>query len=145
MKIRTATPADQAALIELGREFSAEAGLPDVDPESLEITLETLMSDGILKVAENGSIQGAAGALVFPMYWNHNELIAQELFWFLRPKYRSGFTGVKLLFALENAAREQGAKRIMMLCLDSLNGDKVASIYERLNYVPQERTYAKWL
>lgn len=145
MKVRDAEQSDIVALVQLGKEFADAAGLPDVDSESLQITLNNLMQDGILKVAENGSVQGAAGALVFPMYWNRYEMVAQELFWFLRPEYRNGSTGIKLLFALENAARAQGAKRIMMLCLDALEGDRVASIYQRLGYAPQERTYVKWL
>ena len=145
MIIRDATVEDFPDIEIIGGEFAEAAGQPEVDSESLRESLGNLLNGGILKVAENGSIQGVAGALVFPAYWNRNEIMAQELFWFLRPEYRGTSTGLKLLISLENSAREKGAKRLMMLCLDALDGDKIASMYERLDYEPQERTYVKWL
>lgn len=145
MRIRDATIDDFDEMVVLGREFAKVAGQPEVDKESLEYSFLNLMENGILKVAENGAIQGGAGALVFPAYWNQHEMMAQELFWFLRPEYRGGSTALKMLISLENEAKVKGAKRLMMICLDELDGAKIASMYERLGYESQERTFVKWL
>jgi len=145
MIVRDATESDLAALEQIGREFTAAAGMPDIDPESLRATLTGLITEqsGILKVADNGAVTGALGALIFPHYWNAGEIVCQELFWWVFPKFRGSSAGMKLLTAVEASAKQKGAKRMMMLCLDAVNGEQVGQMYERLGYQPQERTFAK--
>lgn len=129
----------------MGREFVAAANQPAVDDESLTQTLAQLSEHGVLKVAENGSVCGVIGALVFPNYWNVNELIAQELFWWVDEAARGTSAGVRLLSAAEDACRDRGAKKLLMLCLNDLDGDRVAQMYQRRGYEPQEQAYRKVL
>ncbi len=145
MIVRDATEDDYDDLLRMGREFVAEAGRGEIDDDTLLMTLESLKEQGILKVCENGTVCGAAGALVFPHYWNRGEMIAQELFWWVDEAKRGTSAGLRLLVALENEARDLGAKELLMLCLERVDGDKVANMYERLGYEPLERTYTKEL
>lgn len=143
MIVRDAEIDDFDALQEMGAEFVKAAGQPEVNPETLLATLSALKESGILKVAESGSVVGVAGALVFPHYWNANELVAQELFWWVDESHRGTSAGIRLLNALEAAAKERGAKKIMMLCLEAINPDKVERLYRKMGYEPQERTFCK--
>jgi len=143
--VRDATEEDWPELERIGRAFTKAAGMPDVDAASLQATLRMLMDSGILKVAVNGSVCGVAGAVLFPYYWNVRELVAQELFWYVDIDHRGGRAALMLLDAMERSARERGARKLMMLCLDELNPDGVERLYLRRGYKPQERTYAKEL
>ena len=145
MIIRDATEDDFLDLVSIGSDFAAAAGMPEVDVDTLVTTLRTLMDSGVLKVAENGEIAGTIGALVFPHYWNVNEVVAQELFWWIREEYRGTSAGIRLLNACEKECQGMGAKKLMMLCLDNLDGDKVANLYRRRGYEPQEQTFIKVL
>lgn len=143
MIIRDATLDDFDDLERLGRDFALAAGQVDVDSETLAFTIGNLIDSGILKVAVNGSVVGCIGALVFPHWWNANAIVAQELFWFVDEPYRGSSAGLRLLSALENEAKDRGASQLMMICLDDLDGDKLAKMYIKLGYVPQEQTFVR--
>lgn len=145
MHIRDAKITDFSDLERMGIAFARAAGQVDVDSDTLASTVGNLMKNGILKVVENGSVIGCIGALVFPHWWNKNEIVAQELFWWLDEEYRGTSAGIKLLIELEKEAKSRGAEKLMMLCLDDLNGNKMANMYSKLGYVPQERTFTKVL
>lgn len=145
MIIRDADSNDFGDLERMGISFAKAAGLVDVNSETLMQTLQSLSDNGILKVAVNGSVIGCVGALVFPHWWNHNEIVAQELFWWVDEDHRGGSAALRLLTALEKTAKEHGASKLMMLCLDDLDGKKVAGMYSRLGYVPQEQTFVREL
>lgn len=140
MIVRDANGSDAEALLRMGQEFAHAAKLPAVDGDSLMLTLQNLP---ILKVAENGAVCGVAGAMVYPHFWNAHELVAQELFWWVDPQARGSRAAVMLLQAMEDAAKAAGAKRMIMACLDSLEGEHVAALYTRKGYVPQERSFHK--
>jgi hypothetical protein len=67
-------------------------------------------------------------------------LTAMELFWWVEPNRRGGYTALKLLRTGEAWAKAQGAERIYMVVptpevaalLEKLNYDYVESIYQRL-------------
>ena len=78
-----------------------------------------------------------------PHYWNEKELIAQELFWWVTEDHRGTSAGIRLLFALEKQAKQMGAKKLIMACLDGLDGKRVAKMYGKLGYVPQDQNFVK--
>jgi len=143
MIIRDAEMNDFDAIKRLAIAFAHDARQIDVDPETLAFTVKGLIESGIFKVAVNGSVIGGAGALVFPHWWNASELVAQELFWFVDEDYRNTSAGIRLLLALEESAKSMGAKKMMMLCLEELDGEKVSKMYHKLGYAPQEQTFVK--
>ena len=127
----------------MGVAFAKAAELPDVDIDTLYKSVENLIENGILKVSENGAICGCAGALVFPHYWNEEEIIAQELFWWVDEISRHGTAAIRLLNAMEQSAKAKGARSRVMLALESLTPDVVESVYRKRGYVPQERAFIK--
>lgn len=129
----------------MGHAFAKAAKQPPVDLQTLQKTLDQLREVGILKVAENGSLCGVLGALCFPNFWNENEIIAQELFWWVDIPARGTSAGIRLLQAVEDECRDRGAKKLLMLALDDLEGEKVAGLYRKRGYEPQERSFRKLL
>ena len=140
MIVRDATRDDYTDILEMGRSFARAAGQPELIDDA---AIQVLDSLPILKVAENGSIVGMASAMVYPHYWNPDVMVAQELWWWVKEDARGTRAGLMLLDELEKAAKECGASKLMMLCLDDLDGDRVGQIYLRRGYKPQERTFTK--
>lgn len=110
-------------------------------------TLERMCAapEAILLVAErDGRLIGMAGGLVSPLYFNHDHLTGQELFWWIDPKER-GSIGVRLLETLENEARARGCQSWAMIALDKVDPERTARIYERRGYRASERSFIKRL
>lgn len=105
--------------------------------------LKTFISLPILLVDDQR--RGMAGAAVFPAFMDEQTLLAQELFWWVAPEHRGSGIAIELLDAMEAAARAAGAKALLMLCIDRLEGKRVAQIYQRRGYAPAERTFVRKL
>lgn len=86
-----------------------------------------------------------AGAALFPSFFDAQTLMAQELFWWVGEEHRRSGVAVQLLDAVEAAARRMGAKVLLMLCIDQLDGERVAQIYKRRGYKPAERLFMRRL
>lgn len=127
----------------MARAFTDAAGLPG-DDDSMATTLRTLMDAGGLFVTGD-PVHGMAGALVYPAYFNTSRVAAQELFWWVDPAARRSGAGRALLASIESYARENGAHTLTMICLDDLDGDRVAEFYRSEGYRPLERNFMKVL
>ena len=140
--MRDATLSDIPDLLAMGERFAAAIGLNDTvgyDPASVERLFRTLIEsdDGILIMADGG----AAGGLVHPSLFNNEHRTGQELFWWVDPDKRG--QGVKLMAALEDAARAKGAASWMMSTMDALDHEGAARVYERRGYRATDRNYLK--
>ncbi len=140
--IRDATHDDIPVMVEMGKRFADAARLEQiagVDEASLRFTLQHLIDsdNGILLTGE-GCV---AGGMVVPAYWNAHHLTGQELFWWVDPEHRG--VGVLLLDALENTAREMGAKSWGMITLDAIRPKATGRLYERRGYRLTEHAYVK--
>lgn len=152
MNIRDAKPDDVKALIEMGRAFFDEAGMPErfralgvpdlaFCPESFVLSCEMLAEKGILLVAESGGeVVGMLGAALSPALWNLRVGIAHECWWYVRPDKRKG-VGVALLKAYEQKAAERGVVLSAMVAEHGLRGDAVGRLYRAKDYVPAETVY----
>lgn len=146
--IRPADERDIPTLLRMGHYFFDEAEMGDVteyDPGSMERTFRHLIdgASGILLVADvSGAVVGAAGALLYPHYFNTDSLTGQEIFWWVAPEHRKG-VGAPLLDAMESAAMAAGAVSFSMVSLASLRSDALDRVYRRRGYRPSERTYIK--
>lgn len=151
MRIRPATPADRARLVEMAVRFINESGyralLTPSEPHIgrlVDILLEGNVADGVRSVfvAEGQSgpmgMIGLAGS-PHPM---SGELTAGELAWWLEPEARGGITAARMLHVAETWAAEQGARSIDMI---APVGTKVGALYERRGYVAMETMYRKAL
>ena len=143
--IRLAENKDIPLMLAMGQRFfdasgyGSETEFNAEDTEQLFIKLmdaHSLLTDG-----EGGMI----GFVVFPMFMNTSHVIAQELFWWVDEEKRSSKLGLNLLKAAEATAKELGAKSLLMLSLNDLNGEKVNKLYESLGYTKREQTYMRSL
>lgn len=140
--IRLATPDDIDQIAVLGERFIGESHyrkLIGINPEALRAVAEMLIREehGLLLVDEfYGELAGMIGmiATVHPTSW---EPVASELFWYVPPEVRGG--GLKLLFAAEQWARENGCRRCIMVSPSA----RVGMIYARLGYSELETSWIK--
>lgn len=142
--IRPATESDIPALVEMGRRFFDASGYEDIteyDPETVTRTFHLLMNGGVLLVVDSDGVVGAAGAMVYPFYFNAAHMTGQELFWWVDPEYRG--VGNDLRKALETAVQEKGAKSFSMIALERLNPELVGALYRRAGYRASEHSYIK--
>lgn len=147
--IRPATHSDIPEIARLGEEFHAQAGWSDVFSYSVEdcaVSLEEFMRSGafICLVADEGAIVGMASGLVCPVYFNRAHLSGEELFWWVS-KDAPQMTGIRLLEALEGAARDRGCQSWQMKSVDRLSGDRMAKLYRRRGYRASEHSFIKRL
>lgn len=94
---------------------------------------------GIFKESE---LCGGIGGIVFPDP-NTGDIIATEMFWYVKPEYRKGIAPLKLLQYYEAWAIEKGAKRIMMVCLTLLQNNRLTKLYDRYGYKKIETHFIK--
>lgn len=138
--IRDATYDDIPQLLAMGERFAEATGLSDIIPYDAA-TVENLFrllidgDNGILLITDGGAV----GALMFPAMINANHITAQELFWWVDPDKRGH--GVRLMRALEEAARERGAQSLMMSTIGALDNDGLAAFYERNGYRRADRNF----
>lgn len=135
--IRNATLEDIPHLVELGRRFIAAAG-QDYRADVATATLEQLVSNETAVLLVNENLTAMLGGVLYPYFFN-GERVAQELFWWAEG------SGLKLLEAFEQWAKDNDARAVLMVCLEALSPERVSRIYERRGYVPLERTFMKEL
>lgn len=147
--IRAATYGDLPEIARLGRAFFDQAGWADVleyDEADCEASLRLFMDSGlaIILVADIGGIVGMTGGIVSPVYFKRDHLSGEELFWWVSEQAPQT-TGIKLLAALEDAARQRGCVTWQMKSLARLNGERMGKLYERRGYRASEHSYIKRL
>lgn len=146
--IRPATQSDIPGIARLGKQFHAKAGWSEVSYSEADCaaSLEMFMSSGVFIgfVADEGSISGMIGGVVSPVYFNQSHMSGEELFWYVSPDAPQ-LTGIRLLDAMENAARERGCKTWQMKSLARLGGERMTALYERRGYRASEHLFIKEL
>lgn len=143
--IREATCEDMPALLDIAQRFFAEteySQFTTFSDEATQKTLEHLIEgeDGIILVLDIDGVKGVVGGLVYPFYMSE-DLTGQELFWWCEVKSE----GLSLLDAIEEAAKEKGAKTFTMMSLDNLSPERLDKIYLAKGYTRSEHTYIRSL
>lgn len=141
--MRLATQQDKRELFRMGYDFYQKSGYADVgewDEATFNQTLDHLIELGSLVIADGGMI----GWLTFPVFMTGTP-VAQELFWWVDEDRRDSGVGMELLRKAESLAKEQGAVKMLMLCLDDLEPGKAEAIYGKMGYEPRERTFMRTL
>jgi GNAT superfamily N-acetyltransferase len=119
----------------MGEEFIRSAG-QEYDAEIATETLQVLIEGDTSVVLVNDDCTAMIGGLTYRHFFN-TERVASEVFWWAK----SG--GMELLKAFEAWAKEQGASRVMMVCLHALEPERVARIYARRGYEPLEHSFVR--
>lgn len=150
--VSNASVVDVPALHRLGKAFHAAAQLERFaawDLESFDLTVSSLLMGevpGALLVVRDGSglAHGMAGMVLFPLYFNRNVMVIQELFIFVEEEWRFG-AGQALIRRLEEIGRGAGASLAMIGALSGLRDGAVAKLYSRAGYTPMEHSFVKRL
>ncbi len=144
--IREAIKTDIKDIVKLGVSFFEEAKIdltPSFSQEKASTVISSMVKNDkcILYVAENneGDTVGMIGGVVSE-HWFSDEVVAQELFWYVLPDYRAG-VGSQLLAAMEGRAKELGVSLVAMVDL----GEKspVDILLRRRGYSIYEKTYVR--
>jgi GNAT superfamily N-acetyltransferase len=144
MRVRPAEVVDYPRMVEMGAHFIAETMYRDhafYDPAQVETAFGSLLqhhSVVSLVAEENGVLVGMVAGMIQP-HMLYGEITATELFWWAEPSARP--TGLKLLKAFEELARERGAKKVLMIAPSA----RVEKLYQRLGYRHHEAVYEKSL
>lgn len=114
--IRQATRYDKTRVIELMKMFRAESPIHEFISEDNEEYWSRLLDNifagaGAVFLADD---KGLLMCMVMPTIWNDKILALHELAWYVKPEYRGGTTGFKLLKAYldyAEAMKESGRVR----------------------------------
>ena len=127
-------------------EFFEEGKLPGrFDPEVFVETWRALLMTGracLLAIEREGVLDGGLGGILYPDP-NDGVTVATEMFWYVRQGHRG--QGLRLLRAFEQWSRGQGARRIIMVHLLTLQPEELRRLYRRLGYHDAEVHYLKEL
>ena len=99
----------------------------------------------ILSCKDNGKLIGITGGLLFPLYFNANYKVAQELWWWVEQDKRGSECGKLLYNALESWAKHKQANAFFMIALEDEKVDTMAKVYKRKGFKGMERTFIKEL
>jgi len=149
--VRRATVEDIPSYMDLAAAFVATTPVNHLIPFAREGTAAFVESaldneNMIVLVAEDeGELIGITAAIAYPMYFNPAKLVAQELWWYIKPDARGG-TASKLLFQkIEKWGMSKQAAAMFMIALDNDRVETMVKLYGRLGYAPTERAFVKGL
>lgn len=147
LAIKQIEPHDVPSLVHGAKMFFDEFNLPgEFNKESFILSWQKLlrMESGIILALckPDGKVMAAIGSVV-NFDFNTGEKIAVEMFYYALPDARG--KALRLLPAIEEAAKGRGCKRNWMLCLENERADGMKKFYERGGYVPKERLFMKEL
>ena len=94
-------------------------------------------------VAENGGIIGIAGVFVIPYFFNANELIGQEIFWWVDPPFRGTRAGIKLYKAMLDYTTARGGRISSMGSLEELDHKGLDKFYINRGFKRTDHNYMK--
>lgn len=138
---------DVPALAPLGQRFFDEFNLPgQFSKEKFVLGWQRLIRSGsgvvLALTTPDGRILATIGCAVSDDL-NTGDRMAVEMFFYALPEARGH--SIKLLPAMEEAARGRGCKRIWMIHLENDRSEGMKKLYERKGYRPQEHLYTKEL
>lgn len=145
--IRKAELKDIDSIKNLAKEFYEE-GLKEyglsLDLETLDETIKKFITDHIALVAQrNGEIVGAIGGMLTPSIFNKNQLIGQEVIWYLSKNQRKGLIGNNLINAFEDDCKRKGADFVAMMNIGNLYTAILDRFYKIKGYRLLENQYIK--
>lgn len=130
--VRLATEADIPQIVEWGREAhggSTYAGLVEFVPEDFEAACRHLMSDDDAVVLVSG--RGSLWMKRFPVYFNHAETFAHEVF----------FYATKGGDALRRAGQRWASGDLVTFSRNDATDPRLDALYRRAGLRPLEHTF----
>jgi hypothetical protein len=147
MTVRAGTAQDFLPCVLMAERFWAVAGHADSIPFDADSTVDYFvmgLNCGLFSVAERGGrVIGFVIGVSAPCMVNRNYRVAAELAWWIEPEYRHGMDSIRLIKHIEKQAEESGCKIWSMICLESLEPEKVGNMYLGMGYKPAERSFVR--
>lgn len=149
--IRRALPADLPALRRMAQAFHSASCYAQNVPLDLGSFAETVAglasgTGGVVLLAERqGEPCGMAAAVAMRHWFNASHVTGQELFWWVDEGARGTGAGFALLAGLEDWARAAGCQTFCVASTANLTPEKLARVYRRRGYVPQDIFYRRTL
>ena len=140
--IRPAQVEDLLKIEQLIKEFYDES-LKDyisLDTISIRNTILNFIESHIVLVDDE--LKGIIAGILAYSIFDSKELFAQECIWYVSKDCRNKL-GLELLDAFEKKAKDMGAKRIIMIHMDNLNGNLMEKLYEKKGYKRMEYNFIK--
>jgi N-acetylglutamate synthase-like GNAT family acetyltransferase len=109
--IRQATKYDKTEIMQMMREFHAEADMPEIpqNEQCFNVLLDSIFAGQGVVFIEEG--KGLLMTMVLPTIWCNKTFAMHELAWFVRPQHRDTTTGFRLFaayLAYAKQLKEQG-------------------------------------
>lgn len=142
MKIRFLGPWEEEDLLPLAKQFHAESNLgATFHPEACLANWRSLRFRAAIGMfTEKGELVGVLAGFLAPQFMT-GVLLAQEMFWYVKPEHRGGLTGIRMFNEFEKWAQEKKAFGIVMASLTQ--GEGVAELYKKRGYVHIESHHLK--
>ncbi len=140
MAIREATAQDMPEIIRMGHDFANLVGVPLDEESMVQTMMELISSDRGAVFVEHGAM---SAAVAFPLFFNNNVTVVQELFWWVDPEKRGNGVGSTIRDAIEEWAQSIGADRLILTSTVGVSPEFVNDVYLAHGYMPQERTFSK--
>ncbi len=147
IEVREATEDDLESIAAMTRALNEEAGydrLWEYDEYGVIQFLGTLIEYehlNLFVVKADGRHIGALGVTLMPLWVSHNVLTAQEIFWWIHPKWRKKGAGKALLDHFEEWARDRGVEVIFMSAV-GCTPEEIEKVYERRGF---EKLQTNWV
>lgn len=145
MNILEATEVDLEECLQAAREFHSIYDpkvkfSPDAFLRYWKFALAA--GNGVMLLAREKSkvVGGIGGVLV--SFQTSDVLNFVEMFYWVKKEHR-GTLGLRLIRKMEHRAKEMGADRILMACMENSEPDRVEKLYRTLGYTPIERHFMK--
>jgi GNAT superfamily N-acetyltransferase len=146
MTIRQATVADLDALLDMSRQFAAEAAYRTVigyAPDHLRQVIPMFLELGAVFVADvDGALVGMLAGVIAPHVLS-GERTAEELAWWVAPAHRGRSIGPRLLKAAEVWIAQQDV-RLFKLAVP-IGQPRLAAFLKRRGYVSLETVFVRRL
>ena len=138
LEYRLATQTDAIAVTDLCEEFhgaSYQRSVPFDWDKMVEWVSDRIDDDGSLVLgAWSGSdLVGCVIGLTF-IYPYSNALVSGDYIWYVRPEYRGGMTGVRLMRMYDQWAQDAGAVQILTGATSGISTDVASALIKRLGF-----------
>ena len=147
MIIRKAEYSDYDSITNLIIQFFDESihnFLFEVDPASIQRSFQVMMRDHIVIVAiKDDKVIGVIAGTLGPADFNHGELVANEIIWYVTKSYRATTVGLKLFAKWEQESERKGATHITMGYMENLHPEKLKQFYVDKGYKPMQTQYIR--
>jgi hypothetical protein len=150
--LRLATLSDIPALIIMLKDFQLEAGCyGNITPcdVSLDKSLRFFMLSGrsaVIVGEVDGELIAMTGIMLSPSWFNENQTVARELFWYIKPAFRNiGRLAIQMFNWLEKWAVDVRANELAMARTSTLSPEKLDKFYRKKGFSPADSYYTKGL